>query len=92
MDSLKGEDGRFYTTIADNALFFPVMEMSCGRVHYFPELEYWYNANTGINDWYSPDQANYGRAKNHINNLQKHYQCIHQAIRQIEKALTSWKT
>ena len=57
--------------------------MSCGRVDYIPELEYWYNANTGINDWYNPDQQAYGKAKIGINTRQKHYQCIHKTITQI---------
>lgn len=61
--------------------------MSCGRVDYITEVEYWYNANTGINDWYSPDQGNYGRTKTGINTRQKHYQCIHKIIKQIEIAL-----
>ena len=89
IESLKGDDGNFYWTISDNALFFSAMEMSCGRVEYIPELEYWYNANTGINDWRTTDQTNYGRAKRHINFVQKHYQCIHKTIRQIEAALNS---
>jgi hypothetical protein len=57
--------------------------MSCGRVDYVPELEYWYNANTGINDWMGGTTKSYVDSLNHINVIQKHYQCIHKTIAQI---------
>lgn len=34
--SLKDEKGAFYWTIGDNAMVFPALEMSCGRVEYIP--------------------------------------------------------
>ena len=40
--SLKDEKGKFYWTLYDNAMFYPAMEMSCQRVKYVRELEYWY--------------------------------------------------
>lgn len=48
--SLQDEEGAFYWSICDNAMYLPALEMSCGRVKYLPELVYWYNANTGLND------------------------------------------
>ena len=37
----------------DQALFFPLMELSCGRVERIPgEIHYLYTAGTGNNDYF----------------------------------------
>lgn len=59
VESFKDAYGRFYWTICDNAMYFPALEMSCGRVRYLPELTYWYTADTGINDWRTPKKFEY---------------------------------
>lgn len=48
---LQDENGNFFTITYDAALFLPVMELSCGRVHKIEgEFQYLYNAVTGLND------------------------------------------
>lgn len=64
--SLKDEKGKFYWTLYDNAMFYPAMEMSCQRVKYVRELEYWYTSNTGLNDWRTPDKKGYKEVVVHI--------------------------
>ena len=34
--SLQDEEGKFYWAIADNAMYFPAMEMSCKKIRYLP--------------------------------------------------------
>jgi hypothetical protein len=36
VQSLKDSRGNFYWTIYDNAMYFPALEMSCGRNSYVP--------------------------------------------------------
>lgn len=49
---LKDEDGGFFTIAYDMAIFFPMMEMSCGRVNKIEGYHYLYNMGTGLNDYY----------------------------------------
>jgi hypothetical protein len=50
-DDLKNEDGQFYQILYDQAIFFPCMEMSCGRVAKIEgEVHLLYNIATGFND------------------------------------------
>ena len=87
VQSFKDARGNFYWTIYDNAMYFPALEMSCGRVEYITELKYWYTANTGINDWRTPRQFEYMTVKNHIANSQRHYHCINHVFKQMSIAL-----
>lgn len=48
-DSLKDEQGNWFTNAVDNAFYFCVLELSCGGVEYLPELTYKYNMFTGNN-------------------------------------------
>lgn len=59
MTSFKDKNGKLYWTIYDNAIFFPAMEMACGKVSYVPELKYWYTAYTGLNDWMTDKKKAY---------------------------------
>lgn len=53
---LKDEAGSFYKIIYDQAIFFPLMEMSCGRVAKIKgEYHLLYMTNTGLNDWVRGD-------------------------------------
>lgn len=49
---LQDEKGEFFRITYDLALFFPLMEMSCGRVWKINgEFHYLYNTGTGLNDY-----------------------------------------
>ena len=49
---LQDDKGVFFTIAYDMALFFPLMELSCGRVSKIEgEIHYLYNVGTGINDY-----------------------------------------
>ena len=89
MESLKDPKGNFYWTIYDNAMYFPALEMSCGRNIYVPEMKYWYTANTGFNDWRTTRQTEYMMVKNHIAKNQKHYHCINNVFQMIKDILGS---
>ena len=58
--SLYDNENHFYWTLYDNAIYYPGMEMACGRIEYVPELKYWYTANTGLNDWRTNRKREYG--------------------------------
>lgn len=50
-DDLKDETGQFYKVMYDQAIFFPLMEMSCGRVAKIEgEHHLLYITGTGLND------------------------------------------
>lgn len=50
---LKDEKGAYFTMTYDQAIFFPAMELSCGRVEKIPgEIHYLYNIGTGNNDYF----------------------------------------
>lgn len=36
VESLEDDQGKFYWTLYDNAIYYPALEMSCGRVTYIP--------------------------------------------------------
>ncbi len=48
--SFLDKNERMYTNNADNAIMYPIFEMSCGKVSYLPEICYKYNTGTGLND------------------------------------------
>ena len=49
---LQDKEGVFFTIAYDMALFFPLMELSCGRVNKIEgEYHYLYNTGTGLNDY-----------------------------------------
>lgn len=80
-------NGNFYWTIYDNAMYFPALEMSCGKLGYEPQLSYWYTANTGINDWRTTKQKQYRDVKLHIQKTQKHYHCIDNVFKKMHWAV-----
>ena len=50
-NDLKDDSGAFYLTTYDYAMFYPLLELSCGRVlHIDGEYQYLYNIGTGLND------------------------------------------
>jgi hypothetical protein len=52
LKDFKDSDGIFYTSTYDMVLFYPIMELSCGRVDQIEgEFHYLYNTGTGINDF-----------------------------------------
>jgi hypothetical protein len=51
-DDLKDGDGQYYKILYDQAIFFPLMEMSCGRVAKIEgEHHLLYIMGTGLNDY-----------------------------------------
>jgi hypothetical protein len=47
----KDNKGKFFTSAYDIAIYFPLMELACGRSHKIEGMHYLYNYNTGINDY-----------------------------------------
>lgn len=45
------DQGKFYTIAYDMVIYFPVMELSCGRIKKIEGFHYLYNINTGLNDY-----------------------------------------
>lgn len=45
------DQGNFFTIAYDMAIYFPVMELSCGRIAKIEGYHYLYNINTGLNDY-----------------------------------------
>jgi len=41
----------FYKTLYDRVIFYPILEMSCGKQIKIPEVTYFYNFATGSNDY-----------------------------------------
>jgi hypothetical protein len=49
---LQDSEGKYFTITYDRALFYPLMELSCGRVNKIEgEVNYIYNVGTGFNDY-----------------------------------------
>ena len=46
---LKGSQGEWFNNAVDNAMFYPIFEMSCGEVDYLSQILYKYNTFTGQN-------------------------------------------
>ncbi len=44
-------NGKFWTSAYDMVMYFPLMELSCGRVKKIEGYHYLYNINTGLNDY-----------------------------------------
>lgn len=85
--SLKDSKGEMYWTLCDNAIFFPSMELACGKVQYIPEILYWYFTNTGTNDYQTPRQREYGQIMKHISESQKHYECVDNKLVEVKRAI-----
>lgn len=49
-EDLRDEKGEYFHAANDVAICIPVMEMSHEKVTYIPEVTYWYNSNTGLNN------------------------------------------
>jgi hypothetical protein len=49
VSSFKTSKDEWFTSAVDNAIFYPVFELSCGEVVYLPEITYKYNTYTGNN-------------------------------------------
>jgi hypothetical protein len=49
-EDLKDELGAYLKAANDVAICIPILEQSHERVGYLPELTYYYNSNTGINN------------------------------------------
>jgi glycosyltransferase involved in cell wall biosynthesis len=47
----KDDQGKFFTSAYDMVMYFPLMELSCGRVKKIEGFHYLYNINTGLNDY-----------------------------------------
>lgn len=45
------DKGKFYTIAYDMVMYFPLMELSCGRIAKIEGYHYLYNINTGLNDY-----------------------------------------
>lgn len=45
------DQGKFFTSAYDMAMYFPLMELSCQRVSKIQGYHYLYNINTGLNDY-----------------------------------------
>lgn len=45
------DQGKFYRSAYDMAMYFPLMELSCGRIKKINGYHYLYNINTGLNDY-----------------------------------------
>ena len=49
-EDLKDDQGAYLKAANDVAICIPVLEQSHEKVGYLPELAYYYNSNTGINN------------------------------------------
>lgn len=84
--SFKDKSGKFYQLITDNAVYFCAMELSCERVMFVEEINYWYDYNTGNNIFKKMNIKNY-RAVQYDVEAKTPYQCFHEYLK---KAL-AWK-
>lgn len=75
--SLQDRNGKFYWIVYDNAYYYSALELSCGKIHYLPEIFYYYNSNTGLNDYTNraKNKTEYTRVVKHIDQ-QKNYRCL----------------
>jgi glycosyltransferase involved in cell wall biosynthesis len=51
IEALQDDSGRFFTITSDLAIYFPLMELACGKVMKIRGHHYLYNFNTGLNDY-----------------------------------------
>ena len=77
---MKDGGGRWFNNAVDNAMFYPIFEMSCGQVQYLGEVLYKYNTFTGQN----VDNMPYWMRKqtNDDINAKKKYTCLKEWNRQ----------
>ena len=75
--SLKDKHDKFYQLITDNAVYFCAMELSCGRVRFAEEINYWYDYNTGNNIFKKMNIKNY-RAVQYDVEAKTPYRCFHE--------------
>jgi hypothetical protein len=57
--SLKHSNNRFYQFIADNAVYYCAMELSCQKVRFLEQINYWYDYNTGNNIFQKTNYKSY---------------------------------
>ena len=62
------DQGKFFTIAYDMAIYFPVMELACGRVSKISGFHYLYNVNTGLNDY----QVDRGKQVTVDNKVRRH--------------------
>jgi hypothetical protein len=67
------EQGKFFTIAYDMVMYFPLMELSCGRITKIAGYHYLYNINTGLND-YQVDRNKQTTVDNKVRNAKK-YTC-----------------
>lgn len=49
-EDLKDDSGNYLKAANDVAICIPILEQAHNRVVYLPELTYFYNSNTGLNN------------------------------------------
>ena len=49
-EDLRDQDGVYFHAANDVAIGLPVLEMSGDKIAYIPEISYYYNLNTGLNN------------------------------------------
>lgn len=74
--SFKDKNNKFYELITDNAVYFCALELSCRRVKFVEEINYWYDYNTGNNIFKKMNIKNY-RAVQYDVEGKMSYRCIH---------------
>lgn len=67
------DQGKFFTIAYDMVMYFPLMELSCGRIAKIAGYHYLYNINTGLND-YQVDRNKQTQVDNRVRNSKK-YTC-----------------
>ena len=55
-------------------IYFPLMELSCGRVNKIDGYHYLYNINTGLND-YAMDRSKQVKIDSAVRRSSKKYDC-----------------
>lgn len=45
------KNGNFFKSAYDMAMYFPLMQLSCGHISKISGFHYLYNINTGLNDY-----------------------------------------
>ena len=75
-EDFKDREGRWFTSNCDDAIFNPVLELSCGRIHYLhEEYFYLYNFEMGNNDWDALKEQMYATI-DYIRFQKPKYHCI----------------
>lgn len=72
-EDFQDNESKFYTSAYDMVMYFPLMELSCGRVNKIEGFHYLYNINTGLND-YAVDRGKQSRIDQTVRKGAK-YEC-----------------